>query len=243
MLRTLGVPTRLAVGFAVYDSDRNSDGAYIVKDQNSYAWPEVYFPGKGWVAFNPTPDRDAKVTPTVGDAPPASLAGLDPGIVKFLPAGGDPLINEVPGVGLNDIPASSGGISLGGGSAGVDWVVISTIAFIAAMIGAIAFGWQRSVAGLPYPQQVWEKTVRLASWGGAPPAPGQTPHDYARRLGKRFRDVQGDLPALADAYTKSRFGHKELGESEAKALKETWPYVRSALVGGVIGRWRKRRER
>lgn len=241
MLRTLGVPTRLAVGFAVDDSDRNSDGAYVVKSQNSYAWPEVYFQGKGWVAFNPTPDRPETTVPTVGEAPPESLEGLDPGILKFLPVGGDPLINVPEGADVNG-SAEGGGISLGGGSTGVDWVVIATLAFIAAMIGAIALGWQRSVSGMPYAQQVWEKTVRLASWGGAPPAPGQTPHDYARRLGNRFRDVQRDLPALADAYTKSRFGHKELGETESQALKEAWPYVRRALIGGVLGRWRRRRE-
>lgn len=242
MLRTLGVPTRLAVGFAVDDSDKNGDGAYVVKDQNSYAWPEVYFEGKGWVAFNPTPDRPETTVPSVGEAPPEALEGLDPGILKFLPPGSDPLVNFPAGADVKDSSSSGGGISLGGGSTGVDWVVIATLAFVAAMIGAIVLGWQRSVTGLPYPQQVWEKTVRLASWGGAPPAPGQTPHDYARRLGKRFRDVQRDLPALADAYTKSRFGHKELGETESQALKEAWPYVRSALIGGVLGRWRRRRE-
>ncbi|MEO8457393.1 MAG: transglutaminase domain-containing protein, partial [Chloroflexota bacterium] len=241
MLRTLGIPARMAVGFAVKDDDRNADGTYIVKDQNSYAWPEVYFPGQGWVPFNPTPDRDAAIAPTVGAAPDPATSGLPPGITKFLPAGaGDPIVNDV---GLEDLPASDSVSTVSGSSSsqGIDWVVIGIIAFIAAMIGAIALGWQRSVSGLPYPQQVWEKTVRLASWGGAPPSPGQTPHDYAQRLGKRFRDVQRDMPTIADAYTKSRFGHKEISEDEKKALKEAWPYVRTALVGGVAGRWRRRK--
>jgi transglutaminase-like putative cysteine protease len=238
MLRSLGVPARLGVGFAVDDSDKDATGAYSVKDQNSYAWPEVYFPDHGWVAFNPTPDRSSQIAPTISDAPPP-ISGLDPRITKFLPAGADPLTN----VPLGDISQDSpqGGVSLGGGTTGTDWVALGVLAFIAALIGAIALGWQRSVAGLPYPQQVWEKTVRLASWGGAPPLPGQTPHDYAKGLGKRFRGVR-DFPALADAYTRSRFGHKEIDKGQAALLKEAWPDVRGALLGSIVRRiWPRHR--
>jgi transglutaminase-like putative cysteine protease len=238
MLRTLHIPARLAVGFAVDDSDKNATGAYSVKDQNSYAWPEVYFPDRGWVAFNPTPDRSSQIAPTISDAPPP-ISGLDPGITKYLPAGADPLINAPQG-GISQ-GSPQGGVILGGGASGTDWVALGVLAFIAALIGAIALGWQRSVAGLPYPQQVWEKTVRLASWGGSPPLPGETPHDYARGLGKRFRGVR-DFPALADAYTKSRFGHKEIDENQAALLKEAWPDVRGALLGSIVRRiWPRHR--
>jgi hypothetical protein len=115
-------------------------------------------------------------------------------------------------------------------------------AFIAALIGAVVLGWNRSVSGLPYPQQVWEKTVRLAGWGGLRPAPGQTAHDYARRLGKRYRDVQADMTVLADGYTKSRFGQKELTPDELDAIKDAWPEVRANLVGGITSRFFRRRK-
>jgi hypothetical protein len=177
----------------------------------------------------------------VSDEPPTSIEGLDPNILRNLPAVADPIANIPPGADISQSPPL-GGVSVGGGSAGVDWVVLATIGFLVALIGAIALGWQRSVAGLPYPQQVWEKTVRLASWGGAPPEPGQTPHDYARRLGKRFHAVR-DFVALADAYTKSRFGHVEIDETEGRTLKQAWPDLRAALLGGIAGRiWRRRRE-
>ena len=108
-------------------------------------------------------------------------------------------------------------------------------AFLAAVGGAMFLGWQRSVAGLPYAQQVWEKTVRLASWGGLPPESGQTPHEYAARLGKRYRGARG-WDALADAYTGSRFGRKEPGEREAARLREMWPDARGAMLRGILGR-------
>lgn len=51
MLRSLGIPARMAVGFA--QGERNGNN-YVVRKLNAHAWPEVYFPGIGWVEFEPT---------------------------------------------------------------------------------------------------------------------------------------------------------------------------------------------
>lgn len=51
MLRSLGVPARMAVGFAQGERDGN---LYTVRRLHSHAWPEVFFPGIGWVEFEPT---------------------------------------------------------------------------------------------------------------------------------------------------------------------------------------------
>ncbi|WP_062301388.1 transglutaminase family protein [Demequina subtropica] len=52
MARTLGIPARMAVGFlgGVQDGER-----YVVRGRDAHAWPELYFPGHGWVRFEPTP--------------------------------------------------------------------------------------------------------------------------------------------------------------------------------------------
>ncbi|RRJ29160.1 transglutaminase TgpA family protein [Halocatena pleomorpha] len=53
MLRTQGIPTRLAVGYAPGESvDGNR---WVVRGLDSHAWVEVYFPDHGWVQFDPTP--------------------------------------------------------------------------------------------------------------------------------------------------------------------------------------------
>jgi transglutaminase-like putative cysteine protease len=56
MLRAEGVPARVAAGYATgeYDFAR---GAYRVPADEAHAWVEVYFPGYGWVEFEPTPAR------------------------------------------------------------------------------------------------------------------------------------------------------------------------------------------
>lgn len=52
LLRTLGVPARLAVGFA--EGEYSDPDRFTVRLRNSHSWPEVYFPGIGWVEFEPT---------------------------------------------------------------------------------------------------------------------------------------------------------------------------------------------
>ena len=54
MLRLLGIPARVAVGFT---SGRLEDGKWIVTDHEAHAWVEVWFAGQGWVPFDPTPGR------------------------------------------------------------------------------------------------------------------------------------------------------------------------------------------
>ena len=56
MLRTIGIPARYVEGYILppEPADGNSE-RYIVTNQNAHAWPEVYFEGVGWIAFEPTP--------------------------------------------------------------------------------------------------------------------------------------------------------------------------------------------
>lgn len=54
MLRLLGVPARVAVGFT---SGRRTGGKWLVSDNDAHAWVEAWFPRIGWVAFDPTPGR------------------------------------------------------------------------------------------------------------------------------------------------------------------------------------------
>jgi transglutaminase-like putative cysteine protease len=53
MLRSLGVPARLAVGYT--PGERNPfTGLYEVRASDAHSWAEVWFPGVGWQAFDPT---------------------------------------------------------------------------------------------------------------------------------------------------------------------------------------------
>lgn len=91
MARTLGLPSRVAVGFT--PGTLGDDGWYRVLGRNAHAWPELWFDGLGWVAFEPTPGRGlpgaesytgvaaAQDAAEPDDAPPTTLAApADPAI-------------------------------------------------------------------------------------------------------------------------------------------------------------------
>jgi hypothetical protein len=237
MLRTLGIPSRLAVGFVVDQQDRDPKStSYIVQHQDAYAWVEAYFPGHGWVEFNPSPDRPADLRPSerTGDitVPPLDLSNI-PG----LPVSTGGINPESLGgeSGLGDGLSSDGS-----GSMDVPWPALAVVAVAAAVAGAASFGWRRSVAGLPYPQQLWEKTVRLASWAGYPPQPGETPSGFARSLRRRLGGLR-DVERLADAYNRSRFGARDVDGKERELLARVWKELRLPLVWGAVRRlWRRR---
>src|SRR5204862_7560665 len=56
MLRALGIPARLVTGYATGDYDPVLNQA-VVRERDAHAWVEAYFPGHGWVPFDPTPTR------------------------------------------------------------------------------------------------------------------------------------------------------------------------------------------
>lgn len=54
MLRSLGIPARMVVGFAEGTEDEEKQNLYHVQMNDYHAWPEIYFSGIGWVQFEPT---------------------------------------------------------------------------------------------------------------------------------------------------------------------------------------------
>jgi transglutaminase-like putative cysteine protease len=78
MLRLLGIPSRVAVGFTSGEYD-NGDKEWTVKDTNAHAWVEVWFPEFGWIPFDPTPGR-GQLTATYALSSGAFNAGDAAGI-------------------------------------------------------------------------------------------------------------------------------------------------------------------
>jgi transglutaminase-like putative cysteine protease len=56
LVRALGYPARVAVGYRPGDPDGN---AFTVTTDDAHSWVEVLFPGYGWLPFEPTPGRSS----------------------------------------------------------------------------------------------------------------------------------------------------------------------------------------
>ena len=61
MLRTLGIPAREVNGFLPGEFNELG-GDYIVRASDAHSWVEAYFPGTGWIVFDPTPDAPVVTT-------------------------------------------------------------------------------------------------------------------------------------------------------------------------------------
>jgi hypothetical protein len=62
MCRCLGLPARLAAGYLRGDEDKTDSDLFTVREKDAHVWPEVYFKGAGWTAFEPTPPAPDETT-------------------------------------------------------------------------------------------------------------------------------------------------------------------------------------
>ncbi|MFT4306957.1 MAG: DUF3488 and transglutaminase-like domain-containing protein, partial [Microbacterium sp.] len=75
MTRHLGMPTRIVVGYlpgAATGTSVDGETVYSVVSSQLHAWPEVYFEGIGWTAFEPT--KSLGTTTTYPDTTTATTA-------------------------------------------------------------------------------------------------------------------------------------------------------------------------
>jgi transglutaminase-like putative cysteine protease len=229
LLRSIGIPSRLAVGYVLDPRDRiPNTNRYLVTEESAYAWPEVYFPGYGWVEFNPTPDQ-----PRVER--PGAVADVEPPMLEP---------NDVPStLGLEDLPGQIGAEDAGGaltldeGSSSNRnlWIALSvlggllTVAALATATGY--FLWVRGLAGASIAERRWEQLSRLATWSGTPPDRTQTPHEFASTLRERVRGA-GEVELLADAYVEQQFGDRDVPDDSR--LAEVWESVRNGLFRKLL---------
>lgn len=236
MLRSLGVPARVATGYAIdpLAKDDPLTTQYQLTERNAFAWPEVYFPGIGWVEFSPTPSQPLIRRPGVTPLDPADPGsrGLD-----------DPATTEDE-LGFADLgdqsdvtPQDDASIGDGGAGDSGSWPVMLTLIIIGGIVatGALAarFAWEFGLGGLPRPVQLWEKTQRLARIARAAGKPSDTPREFAARL----RDTVPGTEAsayMAAQFERSRFGQKELSEEETERLETAWSSVRNQLLRRIF---------
>jgi transglutaminase-like putative cysteine protease len=229
MLRTLGIPARVATGYAIDPlAQEPGTDTYKLTQKNAFAWPEVYFPGVGWVEFSPTPSQPLINRPTSA-IPGSGLNGNnDPN-----PRGAGPEL-DIPSVEPQKLPPVTA-VGDDGGSSWLPWAIaLGVIAVIAAAGAGVAkVAWDYGMTGLSRPAQLWEKTVRLSALGKAGPRQHETPREFAIRL---RRDVPGADAAgyLAATYERDRFGHQPLSDDERERMESAWSSLRASLLRRVL---------
>ncbi|MGD8825415.1 MAG: transglutaminase domain-containing protein, partial [Myxococcales bacterium] len=57
LMRSLGIPARVATGYAISESARQGGSSLLLSGGASHAWPEIYLDGFGWVVMDVYPER------------------------------------------------------------------------------------------------------------------------------------------------------------------------------------------
>ncbi len=232
MLRTLGIPSRVAVGYALDAADA-AETKYIVRKDDAYSWVEVFFPGYGWVEFNPTQDRP-------GSTDGAGSGGA--GVVGSLDNTVDPSLEEILGELGNAIPPEDilGALNTAPvDKKGPPWTLIYLLAGALAAFAALALAgrvtWNWGMGGLEGRPRLWAKAQRLAGWAGLGARPAETPREWSRRVGQAI-DLPDDAIQLSDAYEEARYGRPDLQRIDDDVAAGAYERLRNTLLGRVFKR-------
>jgi protein-glutamine gamma-glutamyltransferase len=229
MLRLLGVPARVAVGFT---SGTWKEGVWTVTDHQAHAWVEAWFAGWGWLTFDPTPGRGTiSATYTVASDSADARAAL-----------GLPDLAPVPDVGVRG-GAVGPAVNPDGGKGGA-WLLLVPVAAFGVFVAAIgvAKSARRRARYLTSDSRRLASAARaeLADWlhdQGVEVAPRATARNLAdvveSRLGVSAR-------ALAAAVTRARYGPPGGAREAARDARRELRLVRRALRAALPPRRRLR---
>ena len=206
MLRTLGYPTRVAVGFTSGDRS-DADGLWHVTTDNAHAWVEVLFPTYGWLAFEPTPGRTNPIANSYDNPSTVCSAPQGCGPDRPIPGGGarNPGSGQRANVDLRGTVKGGPGIGPPGAGGGV--IAPEPFRFptglAAGALGLLAV----LVLVLTPPARVLRRRAQLRRAGRDPRARILAVYDvfaskagamgWARRLGETLQEYRRRLDATA----------------------------------------------
>jgi len=216
LARAAGLPARLVVGYAsgTFDADR---ARYVVTAADAHSWAEVYFPGIGWIEFEPTAGRPelerSPNAPLPAHNEPAARAGLTTLSLEAIAAG--------------TLAIAGGGLLL------------------VAVVGVAAVGlsdWRlRNMPPAVAVDVIYRRMLTHAVGVGSRPRPSDTAHEIvwglvcelarlARPSGSFERsDIAEQFCYLADVYERALYSNSGIDESTRSDVIATWQRVRPIL--------------
>ena len=220
MLRERGIPARFVEGFL--PGDRDAKGVETIRRDRSHAWVEVWFPGYGWVDFDPTGGgASQRLDTSLPAGPPVPTPSLTP-----RPSGSFVTDNGERDPRRTIAPAGAGGSTGGAGDVG-SLLLVSGVLVAVALLALLAVALFRRSAAPAAPDAVYGTVARIAGRLGYGPRPSQTVYEYASSLG----DILPTVAARAHA-RRDRQGGVRVRAPRAGAGPAAPPRRRTATTPG-----------
>ncbi|MBW7956511.1 MAG: DUF3488 domain-containing protein [Deltaproteobacteria bacterium] len=219
MLRSVGVPARIATGYL--EGEWNKYGGYfIVRQQDAHSWVEAYMDGQGWMKFDPTPPSGRM------ERHGALFMYLDllrlnwnRHIIQFsfsdqraLALALEERAHRIKGLLAGFLPDKWPGIR----------GVLAALFALVLTVSGVLIARNRAVkekAGQKVPRYYMEM-LKVLSSRGMPKAPGETPREFADRLGKT------DVTEITETYLRERYGGKGPGREAMGRMEEALARIR-----------------
>jgi len=231
LLRAADVPARYVLGYL--PGREQDDGTWRVDRSAAHAWVEVFFPGFGWVEFDPTPGNSENgQSPTrlqVG-GPVESPGDGEGGFVgqgelegeeeDFGPSGPSDPVAPLPG---EVTPTDS-------------WLPIAVALAVISALAALGLfaAWRRIPSAEP--EVAYSGIARLATRLGHGPRPAQTAYEFAAGLGELVPVSRSDLDLIATAKVEATYGRRRPGETMLHSLAVAYRRVRIGLLRTIFKR-------
>jgi protein-glutamine gamma-glutamyltransferase len=241
LLRTLGIPSRLATGFAQGEWN-DVGGYYTVRQRDAHAWVEVYFQNSGWVTFDPTPN-----VPLVLPHPLVVQAGKvldsirlkwDRFVIRYSFRDQVAMAQGVReqgeavrmGVAVRFATLLRWGAELRariahiGQSSG--WLMVGGIIVLCALAGFVltrrfrhGSWWKPRRGNGPMAQhmaalKIYSRMLQLLRSRGLTKAPGMTPLEFANKIARERVEASQFVTPLTELYYRVRFGQIPLSPDD-----------------------------
>jgi hypothetical protein len=220
MLRSLGIPTRLVSGYGPgttrAQSGRQGGREQEVSTSDAHSWVEAYFPGYGWIPFEPTPPSsqgDYQPFPrgtqavTGGTSTPAPSPKTAPTPKVTIPL---PITSSV-------VPTSKSGVALSG-----------PVLIALAVLGAILVLFVVLVLWFLLPRSLtgaWRRVETLGAISGVDRRRAETHRAFAARLARARPQAAPALTELASVTARAEFSASGASGTERAQALRTWRRV------------------
>jgi transglutaminase-like putative cysteine protease len=231
LLRAEGIPTRLVEGFLPGERSGTTETVHFGQ---SHAWVEVWFPGYGWVDFDPTGGNQSQLAPLPIGQPVASPSPK-PSATPTRSPGSDA---QDPHRSIGPQPAG-GGTTTPGGTGPGPFIVVAIL--LAAAMGSLVFASYRRGPREVTADGAWDSVTRMARRLGFGPRPTQTVYEYTSALGDVLPGVRPELETVARAKVEVAYGHHRLDSDRLRALRSATGRLRLGLLRLIIRRPGRRR--
>jgi transglutaminase-like putative cysteine protease len=205
LARSAGIPARLAVGYATGTFDPEK-GEYTVLQSDAHAWPELYFPGIGWVEFEPTSSMAEIQRPTGAQ----TVLGN-----PLLPEQLEPEASAVwkqwlPFLRRIAVPSL------------IALLAIPLILLVWNLSAPIRFRWMPSARLM---RSVFRGLQAHGARAGIPFTPGTTPSEFTHLLARKNPACAEPLAGMDQIYSRQLYSGKDIGPRERRQVIRDWPGV------------------